>query len=277
MAFKQGRLQTAIMWSMFFIPLSTCASVCGEKNISQVSVASCNCASNFPDSHCSPCTTNCGTPNDKLRVCSKGCTDENMSCSACDIYFDNLCGCLQDKKCYHTPNTDPWTLLHDGFLITTPHLIQGILEVGTDNRGWQLGQDTLLNNVNPPAFSRASGTLAMNSVLARTKEQVHIHVCNRQTSALRAKLDNLSPSAYTTLKPMPFSITGFPQGKIHCQASKKKGDNQFPMADLVHGYLATLTSCDPDHLGAGLITDRYDNTWGCVTEGGSAEDLFCRM
>jgi hypothetical protein len=206
-------------------------------------------------------------------MCNEGCTDDNINCSACDIFFDNLCGCLQDKKCYRTPNTDPWTLLHQGTLITTPHLIRGILEEGTDNRGWQLGQDTLLNKI---TSSRASGTLAMNSVLARTKEQIHIHVCNRPTSVLRANLDRLSPSAYTTLKPMPFGVLGFAPGDIHCQASQTKGNNRFPMADLIRGYLANIhATCDRVHVGAGLITDSYDNTWGCVTQGGSAEYLFC--
>jgi len=279
MAFKQGRLQTAITWLLLFLllPLYTYAAVCRASDIQQVSVGSCTCASSFPNTNCNQCPAICGgSPNDKLRMCSEGCTDNNINCSACDIYFENLCGCLQDKKCYHTQNTDPWTLLHKGTLITTPHLIRGILEVGSDNRGWQLGQDTLLNKI---TSSRAYGTLAMNSVLARTKEQVHIHVCDQLKSALRGNLNNLyksSPSAYKSLTAMPFSVGGFAPGKIHCQASQTKGNNQFPMADLVRSYLSSLGSCDDRvHVGAGLITDSNDYTWGCVTDGGSAEDLFC--
>lgn len=78
---------------------------------------------------------------------------------------------------------------------------------------------------------------------------------------LRVNLDVLSPAAYKTLTPMPFSVKGFSKGKIHCQASQTKGNNQFPMADLIRSYLSSIAPCDRVYVGAGLITDSHDNTW----------------
>jgi hypothetical protein len=73
---------------------------------------------------------------------------------------------------------------------------------------------------------------------------------------------------------MDFGQLGFKKDSIHCLAVKTKN---FNMAKLISDYLNNLgAGCAKYHVGAGLITDKHGNTWGCITTQGSAEFLFCK-
>ncbi|KAF9891677.1 hypothetical protein FE257_003689 [Aspergillus nanangensis] len=257
--------------SILFLPHEIRSADCTENDISQFSVSSCTCRDSFHDCPTTcPLPGGCGpTPTPKLNTCDVGCTDANIDCNACNLYFGGLCRCIRDRDCFHDGSTDPWTLLHDKTLITTSHRIPGILELGADNRGWQLGQ-LALKQGEGSTFDH--GTLALNSVTSRTEDQVHIHVCDRPSSLLRDYLDKQMPGDFQSLKATDFEGAGFSKQEVRCQAAKTA---QFNMAQLVTNYLMSLSPCDNFHVGAGLVNDKSGNTWGCITPHGSAEYLFC--
>ncbi|KAB8200765.1 hypothetical protein BDV34DRAFT_204071 [Aspergillus parasiticus] len=271
MVVKQGNLISLSILLTLGLPWITTAAECTQSDISNLAVSGCTCPSSFHAcSNTCPLGNGCGQNSNLVDKCDVGCTDDNKGCETCNLYFGGLCRCLRDGDCFHDSSTGSWTLLHSKTLITTPHLLPGILDLGPDNNGWRLGQITLLTG---QFSSWDDGTLAMNSVTSRTEEQIHIHVCDRPTSVLRKYLEQKDAVHYSSLTPMDFDQLGFQKDSVHCQAAKTK---DFDMAKLVSDYLNTLgAGCAKYHAGAGLITDKYGNTWGCVTTQGSAEFLFC--
>lgn len=271
MAFTQENIWSSFIALILLLPWLTSAAECTQSDISHLSVSGCTCQKFFTSCPLTcPLGGGCGQNSNTVKKCDVGCTDDNKDCSTCNLYYGGLCRCIQDGDCFHDPSTGSWTLLHARTLITTPHLLPGILQLGTDNNGWKLGQIALSTG---KVSSVSAGTLAMNSVTSRTEEQIHIHVCDRPTSVFQQYLDKKNAAHYSQLTAIDFDQLGFQKNSIQCQALKTKN---FDMAKLTSDYLNKLgAGCAKYHVGAGLITDKQGYTWGCITTQGSAEFLFC--
>ncbi|OJJ34636.1 hypothetical protein ASPWEDRAFT_39716 [Aspergillus wentii DTO 134E9] len=276
MIFQLQQSISAIYVLLLILPWNAnAASDCTQDDISRLSVSNCDCRDRFTTCPTTcPIPNACGTSFGKLRTCNQGCSECNHDCDACNLYFGGLCRCLKQQDCFHDSNTGSWTLLHAEDLITTPRLLPGILELNQDNGGWKLGQIVQLKR---PHHTFANGALAMNSAAARTQEQIHIHVCENQGSAFRQYIEQkLKPTNFQTLQDTGFSAPFF-KAKVLCQAQNLQGSADFEMGKLIFNYMSKLSqNCDKYHLGAGLINDKNGFTWGCVTQGGGAEELFCK-
>ncbi|KAK7182870.1 uncharacterized protein CC84DRAFT_519668 [Paraphaeosphaeria sporulosa] len=277
-------------FSILVILLSLCwqigADTCGTADIASGAVTGCECAPSFNDSGCNPCTDkycNDASLFGNLHTCEIGCTSDNINCNACYLYFNGVCRCVKNTALDCINKGGDWWLLNSHTLISTQKQIPGVLQLHSDNKGWELGQ-MLLGSTGitlPPggnAVTRKTGTLAVNSVHARTEEQIHIHVCDNPNSPLRRYLSGIDPTTYTSLTTLPTSFANFPQGTVHCQASKTPGETM-NVAEITAQYLNTVTKpCDKSYVGAGVIFDSRDYTWGCLTTTGhSGEDLFCKL
>lgn len=272
---------------------------CTSNQISSLNVAGCDCQQHgVPlkcplyapqcDSLVAPSTVVRINPNNGgLNLWGDGCIDGNFACNGCYLWFGSLCRCLKPAgTCTLTTpavaGNPIWALLEDHMLITTTQKLPGILELHLapePNRGWQLGQDTLRNPPQGATYTRATGALAMNSVATRTEEQIHIHVCENQSSIVRRELSMLTRSSYTTLTNVP--IAGIPANSLKCQVAPFSGMNvnvATAIFDELNGIPNYAASCDKFLVGAGLITDIHDYTWVCVTTSTrAAEELFCHF
>ncbi|KFY48868.1 hypothetical protein V495_00959 [Pseudogymnoascus sp. VKM F-4514 (FW-929)] len=298
MKFKSGIIAAL----MVALVIETSADDCSSDEISRMDVATgCDCATSFPDTNCDTCPLQaCGspqkmiTPNGHLKTCGQGCVDSNSDCDACFIWFKSLCSCI--KRLENGDNTDcissddlsqgpppypVWMLLNSRTLITTTKLIPGILEldqVKDSDGGFRLGQEVLQQNIK---YSRDTGALALNSVATRNEEQIHIHLCNTQTDKLRDLLSKLKRSDYDKLKSVTLPTPDFKPGfAMSCRIASIPG-TIVDVARDINNYLQTTVlkppqSCDQYYVGAGVITDKYDHSWACVTTGTrAAEELFC--
>lgn len=274
---------SATMPLMLALPSNTIGqSTCDTTNISNNQVVQCVCADTFSEAGCHACTDpQCPTASIKAQLQScKGCTDVDINCGrACNLYFSALCNCLKGTA-HNCENSGKWWLENSHFLITTIDQVAGILQLGSDNGGWQFGQTLLAGGVSQggSTFKRDVGTLAVNSVNTRDQEQIHIHVCNNPGSKLRSYLSSATRGQYQTLTQIPDDITGaFPKGTVFCQASQAKGASNMDVARITTDYVNSLhTACEKDNVGAGLITDNNDYSWVCITTGShAAEQLFC--
>ncbi|KAE8375525.1 hypothetical protein BDV26DRAFT_294996 [Aspergillus bertholletiae] len=288
----EQRLSFKTLSSVFMLicllPWNTRAATptCNTQDLSANNVAKCDCAKSFSNAGCKQCIDPyCKVPVKPSLVpntCSDGCVTANLNCDTCFIYFGGLCECLKGTatSCRKSGN---WWMLNSHTIITSSQRIPGILQVGTDNGGWQLGQTILkegTTSISPKVkLSRKYGTLSLNSVLVRDQEQVHIHLCENTNSQLRKYLSSsaVKRSNYQTMKAIPTTLPGYPSDSIHCQASQSKSDSNIDVAKITSDYLKTVTSgCDMDHVGNGLITDDDDYSWVCVTtQQSSGEQLFC--
>jgi hypothetical protein len=171
-----------------------------------------------------------------------------------------------------------------GDIITITDLIPGILSVDTaddPDGGFRLGQDTLRNKFLGQKYDRQTGTLAMNSVVTRSEEQIHIHMCFSQFSGVRKILDRLTLSDYLNLAWVDLATLKKPDAPyMYCRASTNKGGD-INMAREISGYLHYLTAtlgpnnCAKYTVGAGVITDSNDYSWAYVTIGRrAAETIF---
>ncbi|KAE8352281.1 hypothetical protein BDV28DRAFT_4998 [Aspergillus coremiiformis] len=264
-------------------PSVTSAVSCDTTHISNHAVSQCDCATTFSDSGCTRCLdASCNNQPLKGKLtantCGSGCVDQNINCDACGLYFNSLCRCLKGTatNCVSRGN---WWLLNAHQLITTTQRVPGILQLGSDNSGWQLGQEILGSSTVAQSLTRADGTLSLNSVLVRDQEQIHIHLCENPKSQLRNYLSSppVRRDNYQTLKPIPTSFPDYPQGSVRCQASLTKGAANINVAQITSDYLNTVPkACAQDSVGVGLITDGNDYSWVCVTTGEhSGEQLFC--
>ncbi|KAK7184366.1 hypothetical protein PSPO01_09400 [Paraphaeosphaeria sporulosa] len=270
---------SAILSILLLLPWKIgAATTCGAADISSSSVKNCDCLTATPGTDC---TTSFEDRSCKvtfppiLNQCNTGCIQRNLECSACYIYSVRLCGCVKGTIPGCLNNGD-WWLLRGNDLITTTKHIPGILQLGSDNDGWQMGQTQLAKGVKVAAglATRETGALAVNSVLVRSEEQIHIHVCYLKTSKFRDYLSSQVPSKFTQLSPLQTHFTDYPT--VQCIASQKKGDSSMDVARITAGYLIGKT-CDKYSVGAGLIIDKNDISWVCMTTTGkgSAEGLFC--
>jgi hypothetical protein len=172
-------------------------------------------------------------------------------------------------------------VLSQGDLMTTTELIPGILELQNANDpdgGFRFGQDTLRNGHPKQTYSRGTGTLSMNSVVTRSEEQVHIHLCDKPSSKIRDILDTKWRGAYGSLASVDLSSLGTANTAMSCRVSPTKGADVNVARDIMQ-YQANIQqgSCDLYFMGAAVITDSNDYSWSCITTGRrAAEQLFCR-
>lgn len=298
MKFKdQLALNPLFIIAVLFLVLTknTEAAQCTANQISSLSVNGCDCQQSGVPVQCPLLAPQCGSPptdvvpinqnNGGQILWGQGCVDANFGCHGCYLWYGSLCHCLKNPGVCTTikvPGNPIWALLSNTAprgLITTSQKLPGILQLDQapqPHLGWQLGQ-YILKHPNPdPAvkYTRASGSLAMNSVATRTEEQIHIHVCDNPTSNLRQDLSKLLRSKYTTWELVP----GY---SLWCQVAPFSASD-IDVAAIISDYLTTIphlsASCDKYKVGAGLITDSHDYSWACVTTGTtSAEELFCHF
>jgi hypothetical protein len=280
---------------------------CGQTDIENLDVSNCACASDFPqpskDLTCQTkpqtCSTNCNAPpagpalsSSKLTQCGSGCVDDNKDCNGCYVWFHSLCSCIHDinkgnpTNCRSSPDITsgqssphPWVVTNQGDLITTTQLLPGILELQSaddPDGGFRLGQDTLRTGFPGQQYTRASGTLSMNSVVTRSEEQIHIHLCDTVSSKLRNILSGLTRSDYSDLKAIDSSTLAH-NAALSCRASPSKGADVNVARDIAqHISKIQAGSCSLARIGAGVITDIHDYSWSCVTTGErAAESIFC--
>lgn len=265
--------------------------ICSTPEIESGSVSGCDCGDKttaFNESGCVAQTDpNCNNEPLKapLVVGHQGCVAKNLPCgNGCGLYFGGVCRCL--KGASDCIRRGDWWLLNAHELISTPRVIPGIVELGTENAGWRLGQELLSGNnitVKGSVATRANGALAVNSVHQRDQDQIHIHVCDANSSALRTYLstkvrrEDFPPSKAPLPLPTDFGHN-FPKGSVLCQAAANKKDDAIDVAQVANNYITSANKCDKDYVGAGLITDTNDYSWVCLTtdKTSPASVLFCK-
>ncbi|KAK7178309.1 hypothetical protein PSPO01_15641 [Paraphaeosphaeria sporulosa] len=179
-----------------------------------------------------------------LVVGHQGCVAKNLPCgNGCGLYFGGVCRPL--KGASDCIRRGDWWLLNAHELISTSRVIPGIVELGTENAGWRLGQELLSGNnitVNGLVATRANGALAVNSVHHRDQDQIHIHVCDANSSALttylstKVRREDFPPSGAPSPLPTDFGPK-FPKGSILCQAAANKNDDTIDVAHVANNYI----------------------------------------
>ncbi|KAK7181193.1 hypothetical protein PSPO01_12825 [Paraphaeosphaeria sporulosa] len=258
-------------------------ATCGTADIVGNSVANCDCPTRTSlTPSCGGKGMKCNDPychvdtTGELVECFEGCVQGNIECDACYLYFHSLCLCMK-KSNLNCIQSGDWWLLNDHKLITTSKKVPGILQLGSDNGGWEFGQSLLGAGT---VASRQWGTLSVNSVLSRDEEQIHIHVCDNPSSALRTHLSTLNWYDFKDKpKPLLVPIAGnsrFPAGTVQCQAALNPGTHM-DVAEITSKYVNSLGGCEREKVGAGLITDKNDYSWVCLTtmDDHAAVQLFC--
>ncbi|KAH6684990.1 hypothetical protein F5X68DRAFT_233423 [Plectosphaerella plurivora] len=266
---------------------------CSSSDIAHHRVSGCECRPKIETNTCEKqCNTISCTPQltnvKHVNDCSAGCgLDSDGDCKGCGLWFHSVCGCIKDpknpKKCLAdvpisqgSPNT--WIRLinddpkeHD--LITSTSMIPGILDMtGAPSpyfeRGWVYGQKQ---------WKAGTEALAMNPWVVRTMEQVHIHICNLNTT-LRSVLSQQNPKAgQTTLAPLDTTVHNYQS--LWCMASKKDQvvDNLVQLlADRISVEGKKKGGVCPELFGAGMMMDDQKRTWACATtERHGPLGLFC--
>lgn len=295
MNFKdQLALNLPFIIAVLFLLLTknTDAVQCTANQISSLSVNGCDCQKSGVPVQCPLLAPQCGSPptevvpiyknNGGQILWGQGCIDANFGCNGCYLWYGSLCQCLKNPgDCFQVQvSGNPiWALLSKkapSGLITTSQKLPGILQLDQaplPDLGWTLGQYILRNPQDKAVkYTRASGSLAMNSVATRSEEQIHIHVCDNPTSKLRQALSKLQRSDFAALAPVP----GY---SMWCQVAKHAGEDMLVAArisEFLTNILPPSAYCNKYKVGAGLITDPLDYSWACVTTGTtSAEELFC--
>lgn len=236
---------------------------CTSNNIQKLRVDSCVCPPRADGCKGNPCKA-CGhdAPKD-VTACSTTCTQSEVTCKGCGIFFNSLCRCLRHNYADCITNIPitvggeaVWALLpgHDN-LTTTNKLISGILDLSTKenrafgDRGWMFAQE----NYNPK-----KDALLLNSWRARTHEQVHIHRCavNETTRDMLSKEDPVRVYHLSQTKGDP---------DLWCIADRKGG----PIMEFASNISLFLTAgyqgvC-PQLVGAGILRDKKKRTWACAT------------
>jgi hypothetical protein len=229
-----------------------------------------------------------GTPM-TAKFCLKGkdtCSDDaNMGYDVCSLWFHSLCWCIQMllhnptktnckyRGCLNTcPKPKVWMLLERQDLITTTEPLQGILELQNSfdpDGGWTLGQEN----------KNSSQALAMNSLGSRSQEQIHIHVCSVVTGNLSGDLRSIltcrDRSKHEKLTEVP-DMPAYAKTRTFCKVSPKKFETIRIARDIQDFIVSETGKNCKEHIGAGIITDSWGFTWGCVTYGTrAAEYIFC--
>lgn len=167
-------------------------------------------------------------------------------------------------------------LLEDQRLITSTLPVSGIENlrdagIHADD-GWRFAQKN---------YNRSAQALVMNSMAARTEEQIHIHVCDikdqpcNQSGRTREILsclsrDTSSRDDFKKLKAVPLM-----PGDTKCKVSPTKGSQG--SLDIAEDIETEIRKKDCKlYTGAAIITDKNDFTWACVTDSPvAAEYIYC--
>jgi hypothetical protein len=247
-------------------------SDCQADDISLGLVGGCTCRSGINDCR------KCNSQNTGLIVCNTVCGLDNRECHACDIWYGGVCECLQKyplpdigSGCFGsiswqgpTHGLPPvWILRNSANLISSTVLntgIENINQMPDKNEGWLLG----LSHINT-----ATQALTMNSVETRSRNEIHIHLCNKNIAA---------SNRLGTLDPKKYSIFTFIQvigtSGWYCEATAK-GTQLDPSSNFVK-WLSTNPQVNINKLGIGLLTDTHNNyIWTCISTYGVAEQIFC--
>ncbi|KAF4466282.1 hypothetical protein FALBO_6864 [Fusarium albosuccineum] len=249
---------------------------CTSNDISTMNVDDCECPDVLdycPVKSCKICDTTGLDALRKSKSCDKGCSNEDVTCAGCSLWFNSMCqclknpgGCVTDRTIHPSKDNPVWahvaTPMTPGFVVTTSEHIPGILEMGKDrdNEGWSFAQHV---------YDPAHEALALDSFLTRRYEQVHINVCrkNKQAFAFFNELDAGDFNGTLT------RMRGQYQAEIYCMTSQDRLDD---FAYTVRDWIDENNDVCPELVGAGIITDRLGNTWGCVTTSPDGpRDLFC--
>jgi hypothetical protein len=135
-------------------------------------------------------------------------------------------------------------------LITTTQFLPGILQMKpSDDEAWIFAQSQ---------YKPTTQALAMNPVLVRTMEQVHIHVCDRN-KAMGTLLAKETIRSSSDLVQLANDKEMYCLGVDHSVTVKG-------FAGILHGFLSQLpkTVCR-DMVGAGIIRDDKSRMWACAT------------
>ncbi|RSM03753.1 hypothetical protein CDV31_010372 [Fusarium ambrosium] len=236
---------------------------CTSDDIEKMDVKSCVCPLRAEGCKDNPCRA-CGhdAPKD-VKVCDTTCTQSQVTCQGCGLFFNSLCRCLQNRagdcntnRPIQAGGDDVWALLpgHDN-LTTTNKLISGILDMSNqENRafgdqGWFFAQ----KNYDP-----SEEALVLNSWRARTHEQVHIHRCaiNETTRDVLSSEDTVKVGQLTQMKKDP---------DLWC-ITREGGDSATSFATSIGQFLEAKHQGVCDKLvGAGILRDNKMRTWACAT------------
>lgn len=247
-----------VLLSASLLELGSATNYCTTRDLIHMDVSSCTCR---PESTgCSSICQECSSPVTKhIHNCTGGCEDSESECTACGIWFHSLCECLQHPSCKTSgkieKNGKPvWALLEtppqDDNLITTTEFLPGILQMGsTHDEAWIFSQA----NYNP-----SSKALAINPVTVRTMEQVHVHVCNRNTTTggMLAK---------ETIKSSSNLVQLAGNKELYCRWVAHGATVKGFSGDIAN-FLANLPKgvCR-DMVGAAIIQDNNGRVWACAT------------
>lgn len=247
-------------------PGATPTAYCNSRNITSMDVGTCTCQpERFGCQNFSSCSV-CGIPAlqsyRNMTSCDRGCEDRDWNCEGCGLWFHSLCDCLQQPTKCNTSSpiqsgTPPiWALLettgtaHN--LITTTEHVPGILELSNAPQRYDAGWVFAQEHYNPQREA-----LALNSFRARTHEQIHIHVCPRNSN-LPGILSKETPNFSNRFVP----LLNDPQ--VHCITVLSSTVLRNFATNIV-SFLSTTSEC-PKLVGAGIIQDSQGvYTWGCVT------------
>ncbi|KAL7788626.1 hypothetical protein V8C37DRAFT_388014 [Trichoderma ceciliae] len=238
---------------------------CNISDIQGMNVNGCECQKHHDGCSATGCYT-CGLLiNDRhtnYKNCDVGCTNDDKYCMGCGVWFSTLCDCLKgsSSKCNHTGEVKPngpmiWVLLpKDEPLVTTTNLLPGILEMTEDYQkyggGWDFAQER---------YDPGTQALALNSVRSRTMEQLHIHLCPKPTKQEPKVFDILSKA---TLNPTHRFVKV--QDDLYCISVENGKGPLKNFAEDIHNFMKEKKICE-GLLGAGIMRDYHNNTWGCIT------------
>ncbi|KAH6889376.1 hypothetical protein B0T10DRAFT_460039 [Thelonectria olida] len=245
---------------------------CRMKDIEDMNVDFCNCIEKRNRCEPTPCKVCPSLAGGGVLVKKKtttcfGCKDADLGCKGCNLWFNSVCNCIKNDD---QPNAcltsspiqkkgDPvWVLVEDPKhhnLITPTKPITGIAElndkrnVALGNLGWNFAQAN---------YKHKTEALAMDSWRTRKQEQVHIHVCNKNTT-LEAMLSKEKIPTDGRL----FRLQGDPD--LSCVVRPNNG--------LVFDFSSIIDRFSEDEfpfmcnaiVGAGIMSDTRGNTWACAT------------
>ncbi|KAL7894687.1 hypothetical protein HDV64DRAFT_259477 [Trichoderma sp. TUCIM 5745] len=265
------------------------AGDCKSNDIEHKNVLNCNCVKQDQCPYLN-CATVCGgltIDKRKTTSCVPGCTDADLNCYGCGVWFNTLCNrvkdCLKGKDCdssgkVQTNGPMVWVYLPGGNepLITTTDRLAGI-EGMADHP--IIYKDAFNFAQDPKHFDPNTNAMVLNSLRARTMEQFHIHKCFRPTTTnprALARLDHAPPNPAKTLVEIPKQKSTDP--RLWCKSVAK---GQGP----VTGFVEAITELfhrggkDPickQRAGAGVLQDNNGRRWGCVTDNSAGPlPYFC--
>lgn len=232
---------------------------CTATDIINGSIDNCTCVEGTSSCH------TCPVVQYGLSVCDTVCNSGNKQCSACDIYYgkSGICGCLQEKNCvfgktWNGKGKPPIWILRQfsANLVSSTVLNTGVEQLDKmpdKNYGWILGLQKM---------QKKTEALAMNSKHSRSRNQIHIHICSKNTNADKV-LSYLDKSQYSSFAKVP--NTGW-----YCKYANNGNSVSSDSIDYIKS-----SSIDINRAGIGVLTDSNGRLWNCISTSGAAEYIFC--